>query len=537
MKKQWYILTLLFFPCFTQAQNVGIGTTTPQSTAKLHIDLGTSLTEGFLVTGFYSAFGTKTVPDLGAGSRLMYYPGKAAFRAGNVSGTQWDDNNTGLFSFAGGLSTTASGNGSTAFGANCKAIGVYSFSSGQTNEASGLSTTALGDHTMSAGWASLTSGYFTKASGWYSTAFGNSSIAKGYASTVLGVYNDSLITGPDQTSILPTTPLFIVGNGEGTLTGQRHNAMVVYKNGNMVLKNPTTVTTVPGGFTVPISGAGTRMMWLPEKSAFRVGTVSDTEWDATNIGLWSFASGFSSQASGGASVAFGNLTKAIGAVSTALGEGTSATGTVSTAMGANTNASGSWSTAMGLFTNASGNASTALGDHTVANAYASVVIGQYDSTFTSSNSITWVATDPLLILGNGTNITRSNALLVLKNGNTGIGTNTPGTNKLDVNGNTQTDSLQVGSGTKFSKMQAGTFLAGGGAAQLKVVTIFFPSAFSTIPKITVTPRNEAGTNNNDVYAVTVRSITATGVVINILRVDVAAGWGQNLQLDWQAWTQ
>jgi H-type lectin domain len=86
-------------------------------------------------------------------------------------------------------------------------------------------------------------------------------------------------------------------------------------------------------------------------------------------------------------------------------------------------------------------------------------------------------------------------------------------------------------------MQAGTFLAGGGAAQLKVVTIFFPSAFSTIPKITVTPRNEAGTNNNDVYAVTVRSITATGVVINILRVDVAAGWGQNLQLDWQAWTQ
>jgi hypothetical protein len=503
-----------------------------------------------------------TVPISGAGTRMMWLPEKSAFRVGTVYDLNWNADSIGTWSFASGCDskakgtfssamgygTNAIGDNSTTFGNGTKAIGAGSTAMGKITSASGYVSTAMGVLTSASGVVSTAMGDFTTASGVVSTAMGENTIASGnfstsmglrtvakaHSSLALGQWNDSIAASND-TSWINTDPLLILGNGTSDLA--RHNAMVVYKNGNMVLKNPTTVTTDPVGFTVPISGAGTRMMWLPEKSAFRVGTVGSSHWDASGIGLFSFASGRSTNASGYNSTAMGNTTSAIGAYSTSMGEYTAASGSNSTAMGANTNASGSWSTAMGLITTASGNASTALGDHTVANAYASVVIGQYDSTFTSSNSITWVATDPLLILGNGTNITRRNALIVLKNGNTGIGTSTPGTNKLDVNGNTQTDSLQVGSGTKFSKMQAGTFLAGGGAAQLKVVTIFFPSAFSTIPKITVTPRNEAGTNNNDVYAVTVRSITATGVVINILRVDVAAGWGQNLQLDWQAWTQ
>jgi hypothetical protein len=101
----------------------------------------------------------------------------------------------------------------------------------------------------------------------------------------------------------------------------------------------------------------------------------------------------------------------------------------------------------------------------------------------------------------------------------------------------EANSLQADSGTKFSKMLAGTLVAGGSAAQFKIVTITFPTAFIGTPKITVTPRNDPANINNDVYAVTVRSISATAAVINILRVDVAAGWGQNMQLDWQAWTQ
>src|SRR2546428_11923930 len=41
-----------------------------------------------------------SIPATGTGTRMMWYPGKAAFRAGNVTGTQWDDATTGFGSFA-----------------------------------------------------------------------------------------------------------------------------------------------------------------------------------------------------------------------------------------------------------------------------------------------------------------------------------------------------------------------------------------------------------------------------------------------------
>jgi len=56
---------------------------------------------------------------------------------------------------------------------------------------------------------------------------------------------------------------------------------------------------------------------------------------------------------------------------------------------------------------------------------------------------TWVATDPLLEVGNGTSSSAtSNALTVLKNGNTSLGTTAP-TNKLEVHHNSSTASTQL----------------------------------------------------------------------------------------------
>jgi hypothetical protein len=54
------------------------------------------------------------------------------------------------------------------------------------------------------------------------------------------------------------------------------------------------------------------MMWIPAKSAFRVGTVSETAWNASNVGTWSFASGYNALASGETSTAIGGGTKATG---------------------------------------------------------------------------------------------------------------------------------------------------------------------------------------------------------------------------------
>ncbi|MEJ2218781.1 MAG: tail fiber domain-containing protein [Gemmatimonadota bacterium] len=156
-------------------------------------------------------------------------------------------------------------------------------------------------------------------------------------------------------------------------------------------------TTVPP----PMSGAGTRVMWYPEKAAFRAGSVDETEWDAANVGDYS--------------AAFGRNTKAGGPYSTAFGGATTATGAFSAAFGINSIASGDGSIAAGAGVSAIGDYSAAFGSST-SQAYGSLVIGQYN--VIAGTQTSWVSTDPLFVAGNGLSITQpSNALTLYKNGN------------------------------------------------------------------------------------------------------------------------
>lgn len=206
--------------------SVGIGTITPDASALLHVNIGTLPSKGFLVTGTYS--GT-AVPNLGAGARMMFYPGRTAFRAGLVDGIQWDLANVGFVSTAMGYNTIASGSTSTAIGSTSTAIGSIS--------------TAMGFNTIASGPISTAMGYYTTASGDAATAMGVYSKAKGYASTVIGAYNDSILLS-DQIAFTSNTPLFIVGNGNDADT--RSNAMLIQKNGKVYIdpseKNDGTLT-------------------------------------------------------------------------------------------------------------------------------------------------------------------------------------------------------------------------------------------------------------------------------------------------------
>ena len=169
MKKTLIFCTLIFVCLTAITQNVGIGTTTPNAAALLHIDAGSS-TKGFLITGTYNI--SSSVPDLGGGARFMFYPNKAAIRAGYVSSTQWDNANVGVGSTAFGYLTTASGTYSTSVGSGSIASGNYSTAMGYSNNASGFSSTALGAGTI--------------ASGDYSTSMGQGTIASGDNSFTAG---------------------------------------------------------------------------------------------------------------------------------------------------------------------------------------------------------------------------------------------------------------------------------------------------------------------------------------------------------------
>ena len=130
-------------------------------------------TDGLVSTGVYTS---GAIAPSGPGTRMVWNPRKAAFRAGDVDGTQWDDENIGIRSVAFGLRTIASGNSSSSFG--------------QFSTASGDVATAFGRSTAS-GLFSTSFGVFSTASGELSTAFGYNATASGYYSTVFGVSTDS----------------------------------------------------------------------------------------------------------------------------------------------------------------------------------------------------------------------------------------------------------------------------------------------------------------------------------------------------------
>lgn len=248
--------------------------------------------------------------------------------------------------------------------------------------------------------------------------------------------------------------------------------------------------TLGSGNTLTVSGAGTRMFWYPRKASFRAGQVTGTQWDDANIGLNSVAFGYNTQAgnqsaafglgavaSGDYTVAMGQNTTASGSAGFAAGSGATSNGTASIALGLTTTSSAIGSIALGRDTQALSNSSVAIGDNSIASSnyaitlgrnntasgynslsvgYGSVgsgdnsmaigtnvtaasisqtTFGQYNLPTGGENALSWVTTDPLFVVGNGTSAGagRSNALMILKNGNIGVGTSSPTTN-LDVAG-------------------------------------------------------------------------------------------------------
>ncbi len=164
------------------------------------------------------------------------------------------------------------------------------------------------------------------------------------------------------------------------------------------------------------------------------------------LGEYSSATGVYNDATGKASIAMGYFTKATGDYSIALGQNNlasgygafavghynMASGLGAVALGASSRASGDYSTSLGRSTVASGigaiasgngsaarsDYSMAMGYQTIAKGFASTVIGLYNDSLLLTNINAFLSGVPLFIIGNGDNETRSNAMVVYKNGNT-----------------------------------------------------------------------------------------------------------------------
>lgn len=88
-----------------------------------------------------------------------------------------------------------------------------------------------------------------------------------------------------------------------------------------------------GTALTPVEGPGTRLLWHPDKSAFRAGTVDGTQWDDANIGEFSLAIGENCRASAANAVALGRYCTAAQQSSFAMGDQNVASGAASVALG------------------------------------------------------------------------------------------------------------------------------------------------------------------------------------------------------------
>ena len=278
------------------AGNGGSARPLPSTGASLPAAIVLRQDGGFVAGG---TEGVGAIPASGVGVRSMWYPGKAAFRAGRVTTAAWEDANIGTGSAAFGTNTTASGLGSLAVGSSTLASSSGSVAMGTTTVASGPNSLAIGSSTLASGSSGVAMGSTTSASGPNSLALGSSTSASASASVAMG--SSTIASGPN-----------------GVAAGSR--------------------TTASGSASVALGSS------------------------TTASGGGSMAIGSFTTAGGGDSLAVGSSTVASGSRALAGGISSQAIGATSLAFGDNVRADGTGSIALGSFAAAIGNGSFAFSD-------------------------------------------------------------------------------------------------------------------------------------------------------------------------------
>lgn len=268
-----YFFLLSFITCAIAnggAQNVGIGTSSPA--ARLHVTDSTVL---FSAPGL--ALVTPGNPPLqGAGRRMLWYADKAAFRAGYASGTEWDNINTGKYSFATGYGVRASGDFSFAAGLNNIAAGQNSIAIGTNAQSNSNYAVAIGGVVFATNEGAVAIGFNNFAQGRYSLTLGHNNISKSLGGTVVGQYNDFSDT-PDPNDTSSLDRIFQVGNGyydELIDDDVRRNALTVLRNGNTGIGTTTPANKLSVTGNADLSGnlgIGTTNTGLPLNFANTLG--------------------------------------------------------------------------------------------------------------------------------------------------------------------------------------------------------------------------------------------------------------------------
>jgi hypothetical protein len=382
---------------FSQAQNVGIGTTAPHASAALDI---TSTNSGMLVPrmfttqrlGIVSPAKGLLVFDNNTNS-FWYHNGTAWTELNQGGATGWNVNSTHIFNSNAGNVGIGTNEPLNKLQVNGNILVNVPTTATSTAPTVAQTRTMVNASTISFASADSTGRIYDPGgpSGNYNaniSGFVNISGATGAVGIEVTVEGMQLGTG-DSLIIKETssaaTNLLAVGNGY-TATGKW-----VFNTDNLYLIFKSNAdANVGSGFSLLFRRLYDNTALQPEASGITSkALLFDTKTGALRSGFinnavkgsYSTAMGYNTTASGDFSTAFGISNTASGDYATSMGISTKAQGFNSTAGGFQTTASGDYSTVMGAFNTAGDDYSTAMGKYNKATGYASTAMG--DSTLAS----------------------------------------------------------------------------------------------------------------------------------------------------------
>ena len=345
--------------------------------------------DGILSSG---NLGSGSIGFVGTGEKMFWSPSRAAFRAGSINSFQWEIFNVGTYSFS--------------FGRNNLALGDFSAVWGDSNEANQIHSTLWGEGNISNGSHGTVFGRFNNQSGINSTVWGLANVVAATNSTVYGQNN---VVDGDKNSVWGernnlTSDKNTVWGEENTITGDKST---VWGDFNQITSNQTTVWGENNQAQSLLS-----TLWGRSNNSTCVGC---TAWGSFNNVTSFSAPNFEDN------TIFGSQNNIeFGRYSTAWGLGNYAQSKASTVFGISNFARSIGETVLGIgATDYSPNG------------------GAFSEEFGAS-----FGTDRLLVVGNALDLNNNNlvednerrdALVILKNGNTGIGESSP-QETLHVNG-------------------------------------------------------------------------------------------------------
>jgi hypothetical protein len=323
------------------------------------------------------------------------------------------------------------------------ATGDYSFAAGLNNTSGGKASAVFGTENSTSGIGSA--------------AFGEGNSADAHSSFAIGRFN---IGGGSPTSWIETDPIFEIGNGINS--SSLSNVLTILKNGTITAPSLTntlidlagdkalitkeyalSVVGSSGLQRIEIGGGGllNPAGWILDKN----GEYLDGG-DITGPGNWAIdmmihedyldSDGTASQSTGASglySFGAGRDNAVLGNYSAGFGGYNAIEGIGSAVFGFNNWAFGNYSLVQGNANRTTGDYISAFGQNLKADASHSIVMGRYNVGGGTASS--WVATEPILEIGNGTaDASRSNALTVLKSGKTTVNESTPSSIVHAING-------------------------------------------------------------------------------------------------------